>query len=130
MPETPVGIFWLLRGKLLIDSTPLSKAEPYGDYLTHRRGHAEVWARFQRSGAAPIDIEYEEPPRGRVMYNTQTRWFTLLADKCILRDKGIVGKGIVGKIMSALKLPKTTKTGTDDHYKCSQCLHGISEDLL
>jgi hypothetical protein len=28
-PEPCVGIFWLFAGKLIIDSTPLSKAESY-----------------------------------------------------------------------------------------------------
>ena len=27
-----VGIFWLINGKLLIDSTPLSESEPYGTH--------------------------------------------------------------------------------------------------
>jgi len=115
--EPHVGIFWLLHGKLVIDSTPLSEAEPYGDHLTHPAGHDTVWRKFQKSGIVPADVEYEEPPRGRVTYDTKTRRFTLLADKCILGNKRIVSK-----IMSALSLPKTTKTGTDEHYKCSSCL--------
>jgi hypothetical protein len=74
-------------------------------------------AKFQQSSIVPADMEYEEPPRGRVMFNARTKQFAFLADKCILADKGIVGK-----IISALSLPKTTKTGTDEHYKCSSCL--------
>jgi hypothetical protein len=115
--EPHVGIFWLLHGKPVIDSTPLSEAEPYGDHLTHPAGHDTVWRKFQKSGIVPADVEYEEPPRGRVTYDTKTRRFTLLADKCILGNKRIVSK-----IMSALSLPKTTKAGTDEHYKCSHCL--------
>jgi hypothetical protein len=112
-----VGIFWLVSGKLLIDSTPLSQAEPYGDHLTHPRGHAEVWGRYQRTGVVPIDMEYEEYPRGRVIYNTKTQRFTLLADKCILRDKSMVST-----IMSAMNLPgKNTDKATDSHYRCSAC---------
>jgi hypothetical protein len=26
-----VGIFWLVDGRLIIDASPLSEAEPYGD---------------------------------------------------------------------------------------------------
>ena len=32
--EPRVGIFWLVDGEPLIDSTSLSEAEPYGDHLT------------------------------------------------------------------------------------------------
>ena len=115
--EPRVGIFWLIDGKPLIDSTPLNQAEPYGDHLTHARGHAEVWGQYQRNGAAPLEMEYEEAPRGRVIYHTKTRRFTFLADRCILKDRNMVGN-----IMEELHLPgKNTDKGTDDHYRCSAC---------
>jgi len=43
-----VGIVWGVRDgngprRIVIDGTPLGKAEPYGDFLTHPRGHYEVW---------------------------------------------------------------------------------------
>ena len=104
--EPHVGIFWLLHGKPVIDGTPLSEAEPYGDHLTHPRGHAAGWSKFQHNGIVPVDIEYDEPPRGRVIYNTKARRFTLLADKCILRDKGVVRK-----VMSEMNLPIKNPTG-------------------
>jgi hypothetical protein len=120
--ESRVGIFWVLNGEPLIDCAPLSEAEPYGDHLTHPRGHAEVWERCQRNGAVSPDMEYEEPPRGRVMYNTRTQRFTLLADRCILRDKNVVRR-----IMSQLHLPRHTETGTDIHYRCFVCLRGRTD---
>jgi hypothetical protein len=111
-----------IRGNPLIDSTPLGEAEPYGDHLTHPRGHAAVWERYQRIGIAPIDMEYEESPRGLVTFETKTRRFTLLADRCILNDKGIVHQ-----IMSNMSLPRNTETDTDIHYRCSVCLRGGNE---
>jgi hypothetical protein len=124
--EPRVGIFWIVDGKPLLDSASRSDAEPYGDHLTHPRGHVAVWEQYQRLGKVPLESEYEEFPRGRVMYNTKTRRSTLLADKCILKDKRIVST-----IMSALNLPsKNTDTGTDSHYRCFACLYGGSGDLL
>jgi hypothetical protein len=124
--EPCVGIFWLVNGKLLIDSTPLGRAQPYGDHLTHSRGHDRVWGKFQQKGIASADIEYDEPPRGRVVYHAKTRRFALLADRCILRDKAAVKK-----IMSDLNLPSVnTNQGTDAHYRCYGCLHGSAEDLF
>jgi hypothetical protein len=122
--EPQLGIFWLVSSNLVIDSTPLSEALPYGNHFTHPRGHLEVWTQFQQSGTVPADLEYEELPRGRVMYNTKTQRFSLLADKCILRDKGIISK-----IMSALCLPsENTDKGTDAHYRCSSCLRVREDD--
>lgn len=104
-------------GKPLIDCTLLSKAEEYAHFKIHSDDHIGVWERFQQKGTAPADMEYEEAPRGRVSYNMKTSGFILLADKCILQKKRIV---VI--IRSAMNLPKTTKTQTDDHYTCLCCL--------
>ena len=115
--EPHVGIFWLVRGQLLIDSTPLDEAEQYGDFLTHSQGHAEVWEQYRQNGTVLPELQYEEDPRGRVMYNANTRQFTLLADRCILKRKALVTQ-----IKNAMHLPKDTKIGGDSHYRCSTCL--------
>jgi hypothetical protein len=116
--EPHVGIFWVVNGKPLIDSTPLGEAEHYGDHLTHQPSHLEVWTLLQRNGTVSREIEYEEPPRGRVVYNTKTQQFVLLADRCILQDKGIIGK-----IKLEMGLPKKdTELGPDSHYRCFACL--------
>jgi len=99
------------------DSTPLDEAERYGDFLTYPRGHAEVWEEYQRNGTVFPETEYEELPRGRVMYNTKTRLFTLLADRCILKRKALVTQ-----IKKEMHLPKDTRIGGDNHYRCSDCL--------
>ena len=118
-PEPHVGIFWLYEGRLVIDSTPLSKAEPYGEALTHARGHIKHWTELQHMGAISPDVEYEEPPRGRVGYDTKTERFWLRADSCILRRKDIVQR-----IMAALHLPPDkTSTGRDEHYRCAECMN-------
>ncbi len=123
LPEPRVGIVWLVRDKLLFDSTPLSEAEPYGDHLTHSRSHIKVWKQFQRLGKAPRESEYEEYPRGRVMYHPSPDEFTILADQCILSRKDLITQ-----IKKELHLPKNTKTGTDLHYKCSRCLNASEQD--
>jgi hypothetical protein len=115
--EARVGIFWLYDGRLITDSTPLSQAEPYGDVLTHATGHIDHWTALQERGAIPIDVEYEEPPRGRVGYNAKKKEFFLLADRCIINDAGAVQK-----IITALHLPDDTEPLPDFHYQCTTCL--------
>jgi hypothetical protein len=118
MPEPHVGIFWVVRGKLVTDSTALSDGEPYGDNLTHPRSHIDVWEQWRLGSKVPGESEYEDSPRGRVVFNTKTRRFSLMADRCILKDENVVKK-----IMSELHLPsKITDTGTDEHYRCTVCL--------
>jgi hypothetical protein len=114
-----VGIFWFFDGALLIDKASLSEAEPYGNHLTHPRSHNDVWEEYQRIGKVPADVGYDEPPRGRAMFDRTTETFTLLADRCILSRRDLLTQ-----IKSELNLPRATKIGTDGHYRCFHCLYG------
>lgn len=91
-----VGIFWSIPGPnyswiVLIDASSLAEAEPYGDFLTHPRGHYEVWNDWQQRRAAPSAVqsifqeiagrEYEDFPRGRIVYHIQTGRFIFYADR-------------------------------------------------
>jgi acyl-[acyl carrier protein]--UDP-N-acetylglucosamine O-acyltransferase len=123
-PEAQVGIFWVVDDNVLLDTSPLSAAEEYLDMKVHSGEHKKVWGTFQRLGKVPRDIEYDEPPRGRVAYHKTTRKFSLLADKCILRDTNKITN-----IMSLMHLPSNTRIGSDSHYRCSRCLRQGAEPL-
>jgi hypothetical protein len=41
-------------------------------------------------------MEYDQPPRGRVMFDTRSQRFTVLADRCILQNKNIAQENYVG----------------------------------
>jgi hypothetical protein len=116
--EPCVGIFWFFDGKLIIDTTPLSKAEPYGDHLGHPISHIDYWTKLQREGVVPPESEYEENPRGRVGYDKREERFWLRADRCILQKKALVSR-----IMRVMNLSSSkTQTEKDDHYQCEVCL--------
>lgn len=119
-PVPQVGIVYWVQGKLLIDATPEDAAEDYGDCKTHARSHADYWEALVMAGAVPAD-EYDEHPRGRVNFNKQTERFTLYADRCILRNKRVVGR-----ILQRLQIPvDRTDTATDSHYRCYRCLERV-----
>jgi hypothetical protein len=65
----------------------------------------------------PMDVPYEDCPRGRVNPFDATGRFTLLADKCIIKSKPLVRK-----IMAALGLPKDAEVVRDLHYRCAACM--------
>ena len=98
--EARLGIFWLVDGKLLIESAPLSECEQYGDHLNYQGSHIRVWERWQEFGKAPAETEHEEYARGRVMSDSKTKRFTLLADRCILKRKELIA-AIKERIASA-----------------------------
>lgn len=131
MAETPrgpgtVGPFWVVEEKgqaaIIAVAVPFDRASAYGDMLTADTGHLEHWSRLARRGAralreaeiptAPVWSEYEEWPRGRVLYDRRNQRFVLRADRQLHRPEfvrliadhfGLVAAG-------ATILP-------DDHYR-------------
>ena len=127
-PQEPpqLGIFWLIRDRLVIESAPLIQAEAYGDDLTYGHSHIDVWKQLQLQKKVPVESEYDEYPRGRMVYHPRSSEFMLLADRCILEREGVVAK-----LKQALRLPEPVKLERDAHYRCWICLydHGDEDDL-
>jgi hypothetical protein len=98
--DARVGIYWgIIHSaedlELITDMTSLSEAERYGEFLTHPRGHYDVWESWRQSGPRGLAklrlpkliawTEYETVPRGRVVYNTATQHFIIYADRRLQR---------------------------------------------
>jgi hypothetical protein len=86
-----VGIFWRVAGVLLVDRSTLDEAESYGDCITHAAGHYERWQQWQALGATRLAsmgypehivlTEYDEWPRGLIVYETPMQRFVIYADR-------------------------------------------------
>jgi hypothetical protein len=121
-----VGIFWAMPDgagmRLVTDATSLEAAEPYGDFLTHPNGHCETWAGWRAGGpvllgrlglpAAIAWNEYEDFPRGRVVFHVPDRCFTVYA------DRSLHGPSMRRRIVSGFALPAgRTRLLADPHYR-------------
>jgi hypothetical protein len=121
-----VGIFWGLPSvapefDVVADALPLRDAEPYGDFLTHPRGHYEVWERWRRAGPAGLKAqglpsaiawkEYDEVPRGRIVYERPSGSFILYADR-LLQTPSVLSLILVRFGLTAAK----TRVRSDQHY--------------
>ncbi len=113
-----VGIIFLHENRLWIDSTPVNEAAEYGALKTHEKGHPEYWEELQRRGVVPMDVEYDEVPRGRVTADPSQGTFLLLLDRCILRRRDFMVR--IQKTMS-LPAGAATVVGSDAHYVCPGC---------
>ena len=125
-----VGIVWGIADArkpplLIFDLTPLALAEPYGDFLTHPDGHHEIWERWRRLGPAglarrglPALIvwhEYEDFPRGRVVFDTGTGRSTLYADRRLRHPS------VIRDILHAFGLdPSLCDLRSDPHYRSAR----------
>jgi hypothetical protein len=122
-----VGIFWGIsdskgRCTLVIDATSLDYAESYGEFLTHPRGHYEVWSDWQKLGIASLRKrglpeaiafhEYEDLPRGRIVYRVEFREFIVYA------DRKLQAPSMVNLIVSRFELPiGQYVVRSDPHYR-------------
>ncbi|MDR0458003.1 MAG: hypothetical protein LBH10_03100 [Burkholderiaceae bacterium] len=122
-----VGIFWGIPSAgngwtLLADAAPLAAAEPYGDFLDHPRGHYELWEHWKAQGAAaPLEIsvaqaiarhEYEDFPRGRIVFDVKNRRFIVYADRRLQQE------GTLAAIARQFGLkPGTFVVRSDSHYR-------------
>jgi hypothetical protein len=91
-----VGIFWAVQtsngeARLVAAGCPLDQAEPYGDCLTYGPGHYETWTRWRRDRtvdpalrALVRSFEYEDWPRGRIVFDRSRDLFVLYADRTLM----------------------------------------------
>jgi hypothetical protein len=100
--ETPhLGIFWLVQpsngdARLLAAACPLDQADAYGDCLTYGPGHYETWAQWRRDMTVDPDVralvrsyEYEDWPRGRIVFDRSRDVFILYADRKLMTPEMI-----------------------------------------
>ena len=113
-----MGIIFVVGDQILIESTPVSEGEAYGDCMGHARGHEQFWADLQEQGHAPGDEEYIGIPRGRALFSKRTGQYLLLLDRCILRQPKLVRE-----IRRRMNLPiRSMQISKDDHYRCKVCM--------
>jgi hypothetical protein len=122
-----VGIFWGIPDSrhswvFLTDSSPLAEAEPYGDFLTHPRGHYDVWEKWQKLSATELHRraipptvayhEYEDFPRGRIVYQIKSGQFIVYADRRLQHPD------LLREIANLFALaPGTFVVRSDAHYR-------------
>jgi hypothetical protein len=120
--EPAVGIFWLVDNVLVVDRSILSEAEPYGECITHAAGHYERWGEWRaldRSSLAALgypslirSTEYDQWPRGRVVYETTTQRFMFYADRHLQKRETIA---VLKKAFGLSEADVVVKS--DAHYR-------------
>ena len=72
--------------------------------------HYETWPTVQKEYPAMREVEYDEIPRGRVIFNVERKKYFVYSNKDVLRN-------FKAEIIEAFNLPvKKIKFLEDDHY--------------
>jgi hypothetical protein len=128
-----LGIFWVVQTKdraarLLTSGCPMDRAEPYGDCLTYGPGHYEIWAQWRRDRkvdpalrAIVRSYEYEDWPRGRIVFDRSRDLFILYADRKLMTP------ATIARIETQFHVPEErTEIESDFHYQSTE-IPGVLE---
>ncbi len=107
---------------VVVDYSVLDKAEEYGDCLTHATGHYDRWQQWQRLGGrmllaagypkSILSTEYDEWPRGRIVYEKPANLFVIYADRQLQGQEFVAAlKTIFGIVQEQVV------TRSDLHYR-------------
>jgi len=106
-----VGIFWVFHGRVLAATYNLADGEDYGDAVNGRTDHVHYWPKFQEQHPALRELEYQDVPRGRVLFMKPSEKFHVYLDKALRAEK------IKRAICQEFELPVAkTKFLSDSHY--------------
>jgi hypothetical protein len=119
--ESDIGIFWSYQDTLICKKMPL--AESQEDSLGFQDSpfqHIQEWEGkriYLANHPELFGTEYQELPRGRVVYSGKKSIFTVYADKACLTKK------IKNQIIEDFNLPiESTRFKSDQHYQTFMCL--------
>jgi len=87
-----VGIYWFFQGMLLGSWVPCTLGEDYGDFVNGPDDHVHFWPRLQNSLRKKLPAlghyEYDQVPRGRVIYRKPDDTFIVLGSERFVRNEG------------------------------------------
>jgi hypothetical protein len=109
-----VGIFWIdLKGAIHVETVSLRDAEDYDGFKTFTGSHYDLWDKAIKANPQWQGKEYEEVPRGRVVYRKDPKKpeFIIYMPKQIVKFKG--------KVIGKFDLPAGAVRidTTDEHYR-------------
>ena len=112
-----VGVFWvdLKSAEVYADKSSLKDAVNYGDFKIHSANHYETWRAVRRQNPAWAEMEYEDVPRGRVVYVKdphKPKFIVYTAKQC-------KKKNIMNAIVREFELPSGSYEFdfSDEHYE-------------
>lgn len=82
-----LGVFWVHRDQILSSDLPLGNGVDDGLFVNHPASHLDRWpvvqACWNRVFPELLSLEYEEVPRGRVLYDRKRNRFICYLDRSV-----------------------------------------------
>lgn len=120
-----VGIFWVYQTCLMAQPVPLERAQARGAKRDSPDAHVQVWPRMvaRHRAERPIlsILEYDEVPRGRVVFDTTTQTFVIDMDVTLFANAE-PAQGPSVPVWDGLRVAfqlegQRVRFATDPHYR-------------
>ena len=108
-----VGLFFVVKSKLIFENISIHSAEKYGDFLIYTSSHYDVWiTKYEKT----YHKSYDFYPRGRVVFHQPTSEYVIYADQCISNNMLLSIQTSFGLIDKQFRIDQS-----DLHYVCHLC---------
>ena len=111
-----IGIFWVYHGAVLARPIEIVEGESQGDFIDSPDSHVHVWGDpdgFSRDYPELAERNYEDIPRGRVLYQPFEERFVIYLDTCLMN------KTDKAELVEAFKLTKEDYVFRSDPHYCT-----------
>jgi len=82
-----LGIFWLYQNKIYLQSIAVDNVQPINGFIDSDFAHYKVWDEVSKQHKDFYLYEYEDIPRGRVVYDIGNTQYIVYANQDIINSK-------------------------------------------
>jgi len=108
-----IGIFWIFENKIFSETQKINDIKTINGFKDSDLSHYQVWNKIRNQHPKFYLYEYEDIPRGRVVYNVSKNKFVIYCNENILQDE-ILKRLILEKFQL---LNEKSVFQKDEHYK-------------
>jgi len=108
-----IGVFWIFKNKVFFETQKLEDIESINGFKDSDLSHYQVWDKIKNKHSKFYLYEYEEIPRGRVVYDTEKNQFIIYCNENTLQEE--ISKKIILEKFQLLN--ENAIFQEDEHYK-------------
>jgi len=111
-----IGVFWIFEKQLFVELQLLDDIQSINGFKDSDLSHYHVWKKVKKLHSKFYILEYEDVPRGRIVFDISNNQFIVYCNKDILLEE--ISKKL---ILNKFELSKqNTLFKVDEHYEISK----------
>lgn len=108
-----IGVFWIYKSQIYAKSIQIDKVKPIRGFIDSDFAHYQEWSEISIQNKDFYLYEYEDIPRGRVVYDIEENQFIIYCNEIILKKE--ISKRLILEKFQILNENSIFKE--DEHYR-------------